>query len=95
MTPLEIAAKAYYEAVIGTAVRWDDLHTWEQKRVCSEMRAALLALAECDLPDDLVTHALKISASRFPEGHFVGVREGYRIEFRAMLRAIATEQNDV
>lgn len=67
---------------------------FDRLRDDASMRAALLALAECELPDDLVAHALKNSASKFPEGHFVGVREGYRIEFRAMLRSIANEGKD-
>lgn len=90
MTPLEAAARAAYEST--GLFKWEEVR--DKGRVIAAMRAALIALAECDLPDELVDHAGKNSASKFPEGHFVGVREEYRIKLRAMLRSIASEGKD-
>jgi hypothetical protein len=50
MTPLEIMAAANYEAESGDG-SWDLVSELSQKKLMQYMRAALLALAEAELPN--------------------------------------------
>lgn len=90
MTPLEIAAKAAYDEwinpVIGIESTWEELPEGHRSRMVESQRAALLALAEIDLPYELMEDALmsaeKVGRDRhcYERGHF-----------RALLHLLAKE----
>lgn len=50
MTPLEVMTEAYFNSG-GHSQRWCDQPPAAQAGYLLDMRAALLALAECELPD--------------------------------------------
>lgn len=54
------------------------------------MRAALLALADCEIPADIPARAWSMHETNIPEGVVVDVNAMMVAEFRAMLRSIAT-----
>jgi hypothetical protein len=89
MTPLETAARAAYEAWIsgveGIEPAWDDLPQDFIDRLMAAQRAALLALAECDLPRKHLT-VTGPSGVRTDKDDRQGI-------FRVILRAIATGGN--
>lgn len=79
MTPLQIAAKTNYEAEWGPG-SWDLVSKASQEKLCRMMRAALLALAECELPRNAIT-----DGSNW--------KEKAELCFRTMLRSIANDTN--
>jgi len=88
MTPLEIAAKARWEsrAEDNFPHRWEDFSDEGRKAHMEDMRAALLALARADLPDDVFTRAFgELTSDNFDR---IGHGEAEAV-FRAMCRAIA------
>lgn len=88
MTPIEIAAKAHLKARPGVSVRWEDMHGWEHRKLCDEMRAALLALAECELdPDGDIVVKATLEAEDSDTG---STNEHILFAFKAMLRSIAS-----
>jgi hypothetical protein len=103
MTPLQAVARALVLERNKTLPVTDAPIDWEYisrdpenewyRFYMGQARAALLALAEFKLPDRTTRLALMLSGSDFPKGRLVNLYEGYRIEFKAMLRAIATEGN--
>jgi hypothetical protein len=79
MTPIEIMAKANYEAESGFG-SWDLVSELSQKKLCQYMRAALLALDEAELPREIEGRRLS------PMDH---------VTFRVICRSIANGGEDV
>jgi len=92
MTPLEIAAKAWWDFEIDQAEseKWDDLTEHYKGERIRFMRAALLALAECDPSEDMLIATNALNKTPIKDC----ASEGMTV-FRAILRAIATEGKDV
>jgi len=86
MTPLEIAAKARWEsrAEGNFPHRWEDFTDEGRKAHMEDMRAALLALAEEELPKEVLT----ITG---PAGWHVDM-DHRRCIFRIIVRAIAEDR---
>jgi hypothetical protein len=86
MKPLERMAKANYEAESGDG-SWDLVSELSQKKLMQYMRAALLALAEAELPED-VTQAGNDAACDADSGPDIYPTDR---AFRAICRSIANE----
>jgi hypothetical protein len=80
-------AKAHWEADTGHDVPWEDLHPDSQALDSKRMRAALLALAEVELPDE----AIRMGANPYFDEKLLA-EEATAQCFRAMLRTIAEDQ---
>ncbi len=92
MTPLEIAAKARWEARnAGFGEYWEELTKREQREEYDDMRAGLLALAEVELPEDVMKSGRDalLHEREWRISEAVQAREA----FRAMLRSIAGGTN--
>ena len=89
MTPLEMVAKARWEsrAEGNFPHRWEDFTDEGRKAHMEDMRAALLALAEADLPETIT----EIGISAYDEKAVSPMElvAGFNQAFRAMCRAIA------
>jgi hypothetical protein len=90
MTPLEIAAKGWWEAESLRGLPWEQVSEDVQERTMRRMRAALMALAEADLPED-VSQAGANAVNRHNQYGGQDDRADARVCFAAMLRAIAGE----
>ena len=91
MTPLEIAAKAYWNADPDCLAcgEWDGIPPTARADATKAMRAALLALAAADLPVNIIgAGAAKIGGIRAEHGDGRHLWEA-RAAFPAMCRAIA------
>ena len=77
LSPLEVMAKAHWEANRHDVPRWEGLTLDSREDDLVQMRAALLALAECELPLEI------------PLNQYVSMTTNE--VFKAMLRAIANE----
>lgn len=84
MTPLEAAAKAYIVSGLGSRY-WDAIDDASRKVCIRDMRAALLALAECDLSEEMIDLGWEDDQGT-PD---------FDRDFTALLRSIATEGKDV
>lgn len=82
MKPLEIMAKAAFERQGG--FRWEDYHL-TQVQVIKDMRAALLALAEVELPESVVAT---------DEVNLAMCEEDAESAFRAIIRSIASSDRE-
>lgn len=96
MTPLEIATRAAVNKSLqqtGRTVMWEDDKEWppyENRQKATEIvRAALLALAECDIPVDDDGIQVKI-----PMLGKMPLDKPRLMAFRAILRSIASEGKD-
>lgn len=82
MSPLEVMAKAVWDRFSGGRIPWEEVGERAREGMLGDMRTAVLALAEAELPQ------------RMEDPRGVGVypheRDGmYRDAFRSMLRSIA------
>ncbi len=94
MTPLEIAAKAYWNAEPDCLAcgEWDGIPEAARADPMKAMRAALLALAEAKLSPDIIgAGATKIAGVRTQHGDGRHLWEA-RAAFPAMCRAIAEDR---
>jgi len=96
MTPLEIMAKAAYNEWVSPVVcveaTWAELPESHRSRMIEYQRAALLALAEASLPDDVVKAGQVAISAEDAAVYWQGKASD---AFRAMLRAIAEERGCV
>ena len=92
MTPLEIAAKAYWEKrQEPKPFPWEQQTAAFRQREVEQIRAALLALANMDLPDSVV----QAGADAIERAsHYGGASDEYeaKVAFDAMCRAIARDR---
>lgn len=90
MTPIEAMAKAAYDEFVGPMrviePAWEILPDSHRNRMMESMSAALLALAECDLSDELIDGEAEgmIWAT---SGDQIDM---HRNNFKAIIRSIAT-----
>jgi len=77
-------AKAHWEADTGHDVPWEDLHPDSQALDFKRMRAALLALAEVELPRAAVVTTGPLGMTTSPQDR--------RLIFSLILRSIAEDQ---
>lgn len=89
MTPLEKMTKAHCEVEWGPG-SWDLVSRERRKDLCMDMRAALLALAQCKLPE----HATQIGVDAACDSDSGEDIQPTDRAFRAMLRSIATNGKD-
>lgn len=87
MSVLEAMAKAAWEAENGE--QWELVSDLSQKKLCGFMRAALRALAEAELSDDLLKE-MSLRHSSIKPGRIEFVRE----IIRSTVRALANEGMD-
>jgi hypothetical protein len=91
MTPLEIAAKAAWDAENaraawdGEITPWDHVSAISQQKLCDYMRTALLALAEVELPESIVST---------DEVNLAMCEEDAESAFRAIIRSIAGSDSE-
>lgn len=88
--PLEIMAKARFASRNGNLCFWEDISAREQGVEIKHMRAALLALAEAELPEEVTREG--ITKAYIEDTSVEGTAAtGANNAFRAMLRAIANQ----
>jgi hypothetical protein len=93
MSPLEAMAKAWHDHrnkdLGGFLLPWKDIPEPAKAERMSRMRAALIALAECDLPEEVKKAGFKES----PYDGEPNELDGIANVFRAMLRSIADQKD--
>ena len=82
MTPIEAMAKEFWN--FQGMTEWDEAENWQKRPAIAGMRAALLALAECDLPSEIFDEAMHSETDS---------RSSIKLEkrFKFLLRSIANE----
>lgn len=85
MTPLEIMAKGFWNS-FSSVDTWDELSARHKELAMKHMHAALLALAEADLPKEILDAGVK----RIEYGELVGSPDDNVVMhvFHDMLKAI-------
>lgn len=100
MTPIERAAKAYFDGRAkrvgpGTFPMWGELSEYERQAALLDFRAALLALATPEaISDEMVEAAMRsYFAGAFAPGDITGpVGDAFRTAIAASIRVAAGEK---